>query len=388
MTRSLILAALTCALCAPVVVAAPIPAADVVIIADESGSMFSAYYTWLASMIQALEIDYKAAGVGFQPAFPNRYALFGYGSPTHQASELAHPHGSWMNAAAMANNITTNLQVIPAGAIEDGYEAINTAVTTLAFRTGAFKTVILITDEDRDQALPALTIASICQLLGAKDATLNSIVNGGFKAGVATALGVKWNGTAYIPTGGSNYITAPGGTYVAYLPGGNNMGSGTTLVDYVELSRQTCGSSWDIWQSWTNGAAMTNAFTDVKVEELAPMVQTLGAQTCADWMLAMGCLLYNGGQDCWYWFEYRELGSLMWQQSTVWYPALEGQIFTDYIRGLKPGTWYQVRAMVQNSVMKAKGADWCVQTRAPEVTQCGPWSQGAGSSCATNCGCK
>ena len=64
--------------------------------------------------------------------------------------------------------------------MEVGYEAINTAVTTLGFRPGAFKTVILITDEDRDVQVSALTFTSICKLLGAKDATLASIVTGGY----------------------------------------------------------------------------------------------------------------------------------------------------------------------------------------------------------------
>jgi hypothetical protein len=373
MTRLLILFGLMCSLCASVMAAAPIPGADVVIIADESGSMSSTHFTWLASMITALETDYKNAGVGKQAAYPNQYALFGYGYlPPY---DVGHPHGGWMNAAAQVANIST---LATNGGTEDGYEAINAAMTTLTFRPGSYKTVILITDEDRD-VVSALTRTSICQLLGAKDATLNSIVNASFAAGVSSALGVKWDGTAYIPTGGSNYISVPGGTFVA--------GFGTTLADYVQLSWGTCGSAWNLYQDSTNGASLTNAFTDVKVQELIPIVQTLGGQPCSNWILAMGCLLYSGGQECFYWFEYRELGSLTWKQSTIWYSAIEGRIFMDYIRDLNPGTWYQVRAVVQNAVMKAVGQDWCIQTRSADVTKCDPLLQKSSGSCGTACGC-
>ena len=191
---------------------------------------------------------------------------------------------------------------------KDGYEAIKTAVMAVTFRPGAYKTVILITDEDRDPASDLALRKQICQLLGAQDATLNSIVNASFAAGLAGALGVKWDGTAYIPTGGSNYIKVPGGSFVA--------GFGATQADYVQLSWGICGSSWDLNQDSTNGGALTNAFTDDKVQELIPIVQTMGGQSCSDWILAMGCLLYSGGQECFYWFEYRELGSLTWKQKS------------------------------------------------------------------------
>jgi len=68
-----------------------------------------------------------------------------------------------MNAAAQVTNIGT---LATNGGTEDGYEAINTAVTTVTYRPGAYKTVILITDEDRDVVVSALTRTSICQLLG------------------------------------------------------------------------------------------------------------------------------------------------------------------------------------------------------------------------------
>ena len=78
---------------------------------------------------------------------------------------------------------------------------------------------------------------------------------------------------------------------------------------------------------------------------------------------------------------------MTWKKSTMWFSAIEGRIFMDYIRGLNPGTWYQVRAVVENSVMKAVGQDWCIQTRSAEITQCDPLKQKSSGNCGTACGC-
>ena len=53
------------------------------------------------------------------------------------------------------------------GDTEDVYEATNTTMTMVTFRPGAYKTVILITDEDRDPASDLVPRKQICQLLGA-----------------------------------------------------------------------------------------------------------------------------------------------------------------------------------------------------------------------------
>ncbi len=383
MTRLLILGSLMCVLGAPLMAAVPIPATDVVIIVDESLSMIlPPHGSWLKDMVQALEVDYLAAGVGTQPGLPNRYALIGYGSlwPGHGTGQAAHAHGGWMNAASMVANINT---LVTFGLKEDGYQAISLAMT-LTFRPGAYKTVILVTNEDRD-SIVSLSRAQVCQMLQIQDATLNVIVNADFDApSSSTVLGVKWNGTAYIPTGGGHYITAPGGYF--------DTGFGTTKVDYVELSWATCGSAWDVGyaSNWKcEGESMIDAFTDVKVQELIPVVETIGGQSCADWILGIGCLRYSGGQDCWFWFEYRELGSLVWLQSPKTFPAPgEGLFFMQTIGGLQPDTWYQIRAWVENAVMQAVGSQiWNIQTRPADTTCSGAGPADSIHGCGTDCGC-
>ncbi len=363
MTRTWIVIVLTCLLGSPLFAQAPSPCVDVVLIVDESNAMWPgpAYYTWLAATVTALQSDYKAAGVGNSPCCPNKYILVGFGSAPH--GQWAHLHGGWMDAPSMVTNITTNLAAWGAGG--DGYQAIKTALTELTFRKGAFKAVILLTIEDR-YVLDPVTRQDILKLFGgkttaakSKEASLNAVVNAIFETGkpdndLADVLGVNWDGTAYVPAGGDKYYVVPGGYFV--------LGNGETKVDYVELSWKSRGTAWNIWQIWWNPAALTNALTDAKVQELKPVVATNGAEPHATWFRGLAYTMYDGGQLCWFWFEYREAGALVWKRSVEWFPTFTGDWFTDEIRDLKPDTDYFIRAWIRNSVMSAVGEAWTVRT--------------------------
>lgn len=352
MNRTWLVIALAAVLCSPLVAQEPIPCVDVVLIVDESSTMSQEYYDWLADTVVALESDYKAAGVGKTPAFPNRYILIGFGTTLHGTDQLAHFHGGWLDAASMATQIRDTL--VDDGYYEDGYQAIKFAMNTLNFRKGAFRTVILVTDEDRDELDP-VTKYDILKLLGAKDAVLNAVLYAKFAApGFTTALGVTWDGTAYVPVGNDKYLAVPGGYFVS--------GSDDTRVDYVELCWKDRGSAWDICDIGMYGRAITKALVDVKVDELKPCVETNNAKMCATWMRPMGHCLYDGGQCCWFWFEYRLLGSLSWKKNVEWFPTFTDDWFSDEIKGLTPDTWYQARAWVKNSVMAAVGEAWLFRT--------------------------
>ncbi len=370
MNRIWIAIVLTCVLSGLSLAQAPQPCADVVLIVDETCSMQpqQAYYAWLATTVAALQSDYQAVGVGNSSCCPNRYVLVGFGSSIHGAGPWAHFHGGWMDAPSMVTNINTTLAAC--GCAGDGYQAIKAALTQLTFRRGAFRAIILLTKEDR-YVLDCTTREEILKMLGGKanaakgkETVLNGVVNAFFETGksdqdLADVLGVKWDGTAYIPAGGDKYYVVPGGRF--------EFGDGETKADYVELCWLDRGSAWNIWQIWWNGAALTNALTDVKVGELKPVVETNGAEPHATWFRAMANCQYDGGQLCWFWFEYREAGSLSWKCSVEWFPTFTGDWFTDEIKDLKPGTDYLFRAWVRNSVMSAVGAAWTVRTL-PEGT--------------------
>ncbi len=357
--------ALACVLSSPLFAQEPMPCVDVVLIVDETCSMQpqEAYYNWLATTVAALQSDYQAAGVGNSPGYPNRYILVGFGSSIHGAGPWAHFHGGWMDAPSMVTNINTTLAAC--GCNGDGYQAIENALTQLTFRRGAFRAIILLTKEDR-YVLDPVTRQDILKMLGGKanaarsqEATLNGVVNAFFETGkpdqdLADVLGVNWDGTAYIPAGGDKYYVVPGGYF--------DFGDGNTKMDYVELCWLDRGSAWNIWQIWWNGPALTDALTDVKVGELKPVVETNGAEPHATWFRGLANCQYDGGQLCWFWFEYREAGSLSWKRSVEWFPTFTGDWFTDEIRDLKPDTDYLIRAWVRNSVMSAVGAAWTVRT--------------------------
>jgi len=360
MSRTWIVTALVCALSSPLFAQEPKPCVDVVLIVDESTNIWVDYIAWLGSTVAALQSDYQATGVGNSSSCPNRYILVGFGSfaEGHGNDQRAHIHGTWMDAGSMVANLQTLVQW---GDTEDGYEAIKTALTTLTFRKGAFRAVILLTNEDR-YVFDPVTREDILKLLGgkdpslqSKDAALSGVLDANFKAdGLCDVLGVKWDGTAYIPAGGDKYYIVPGGSFVS--------GDGTTRVDYVELCWQDRGSAWNVNQIWTHGAALTNALTDVKVAELKPAVETESATPGATRTYLMGHCLHDGGQLCTFWFEYRKASSLSWKKSAEWFPTFTDDWFSDEIKGLTPSTNYVFRAWIKNSIMSAVGETWTFRT--------------------------
>ena len=56
------------------------------LLVDESGSMYTEH-AWIPGMIASMEADLNAAG-----ATNNRYAVVGFGSPSHAAGEAPHAH--------------------------------------------------------------------------------------------------------------------------------------------------------------------------------------------------------------------------------------------------------------------------------------------------------
>ena len=387
--RTLIVFGLVCLTSVAAMGQVPIPAADVLIVADESGSMTQAHFDWLADLITGLEADYASAKVGVEPGYPNRYRLVGFGNddPGHGAGAfLAHFHGGWMNATDMAAFVPTALALDapqPGGHLEDGYEAMELALTA-GFRDGSYRAIILITDEDRDD-VDSVTREQICLLLEAAKATPNSIVTASNSdPSFADLLGVDWDGTAYLADGsGDGYMTVPGGSFDTF--------DGDTKADYVELSWDLCGATWDIDQTQTaNEDNLINAYGDVKVEELKPRVRTVGAVTCADKMLAIAYLESDGGQICTFWFEYRDQGSAVWKKSPKWFGGQTGWISVE-ITGLTPETWYQIRAVVENAVFKTTSDELMFVATRAEGAVC-PENWGSGNINTTldireDCGC-
>ena len=139
---------------------------NVIFIVDGSGSM-STEHDFLKSVITDLDADLATAGV------TNRsYGLVGFG----RTSTLGGPEPSTIcaDAPALSDAATTKTNhnsLVANGGTEDGYSAINFALSAFNYTSGAAVNFVLVTDEDRDVLAGAggLTATSITNAL--KNAT-------------------------------------------------------------------------------------------------------------------------------------------------------------------------------------------------------------------------
>jgi RHS repeat-associated protein len=151
---------------------------DIVFVVDESSSMSGAH-DWLGSAIFDIDDSLGDAGVSSR-----RYGLVGFGnddglevSSTHifTLDEFGHVYG---DATALAD-ATLDLQ--SNGVFEDGYDAINVALTSFPFRSNAVKKIVLVTDEDRDILNSDLDFAEISNDLAESGVLFDVIASAQFR---------------------------------------------------------------------------------------------------------------------------------------------------------------------------------------------------------------
>lgn len=235
-------------------------AADIVFLIDESGSM-AGEHAWLGSMVSTLDAQLTGAG-----ETNNNYGLVGFGcSSGHtgcSSAQTAHAHtvgsSDWGSAADLSL-ATGGLNT--SGGTEDGWQAIDYALSHYTFSGGALN-FILITDEDRDNRDSSLTYNSILAELTAAGAMLNVVVDGQLGSAAGMAVGIDSTDTAYVADGSGGYTTSTAGPVSGY---------GTTRTDYMDLAWATGGATWDLNQLRAGGAtadSFTAAFVDIKVQEI------------------------------------------------------------------------------------------------------------------------
>jgi hypothetical protein len=241
--------------------AAPIYA-DVIAVVDESGSM-AGEHAWLGTMVGSLESGLQGAGV----TGPNRYGLVGFGGGGGAHPAAGHQHdvgGGEFGTAAEFSTATGGL--VTSGSFEDGWDGIDHALS-YSLRADAAKNMILVTDEDRDNANAALTYANVLAALNADDVLLNAVVDASFRCGNFGAnqvLGVDSTGRSFVADGNGGFSTCQGGVFVS--------GFGTTKTDYVDMAWATGGAAWNLNLLRAGGAtaqSFSNAFVAIKVQEIA-----------------------------------------------------------------------------------------------------------------------
>lgn len=232
---------------------------NVVAVVDESGSM-STEHGWLGMMITSLDAALLAAAAG--DSFSATYGLTGYGASGSGGHAVAgHQHtvgGGQLGSAAQFDTATGGL--VLTGAHEDGLQAIDYALTSYTYTGGAVKNIILVTDEDSDGSFGVVNAATS---LSSAAALLNAIINVSFECGNGnTALGMTTS-LGYEADGSGGFSTCTGATATT--------GAGSSIADYVNLALDTGGAAWDLNQLRAGGltaTSFTNAFVDIKVEEI------------------------------------------------------------------------------------------------------------------------
>jgi len=183
-------------------------------------------------------------------------------------------------------------EFVLSGGTEDGWHGIDFAVdeateylddnsaTVDEECSDVVKMVILVTDEDRDNAVPTLTFEGIDEKLKDGLWILNVIVNIISIGGVSSSdvIGIAADGGTFVHSGGGAYATMPAGTVDIDTVDGD----GTTETDYLPLAWDNFGVAWDLNRLRDGGdvaTAFSSAFVDIKVQEI--VIQTMAPTTSA-----------------------------------------------------------------------------------------------------------
>lgn len=236
--------------------AAPLTA-DVIVLMDESGSM-SGEQAWIKGVVTNLNTQLESRGLS-----GNQFGTVGFAVGGDPGLTRSLPvGGGQFGTAAQFQAVTYST----GGGTEDGWAAINRA-NQYTFRAGAARNYILVTDEDRDNALASLTYAGILASLTGSSTLLNAVLDAQFSCGTQAALGIDSKGNGYVADGSGGYTTCGNPTVVG--------GAGSTVANYVDLALASGGAAWDLSFLRAGGAnaqSFSLAFADIKVQEIEDQV--------------------------------------------------------------------------------------------------------------------
>ena len=224
-------------------------------------------------------------------SFNATYGLTGFGARrSHDpASPLAHKHlvgGGDFGTAGQFGTATGSL--VTSGSTEDGHQAIDFALNNYTYTPGAVKNLILVTDEDSDNRSPGINAATVASGLSGASAMLNAVINVKFKCNYGhgpRALGMSSGGVGYKADGAGGFTTCANAKAVS--------GSGTSIADYVGLAINSGGAAWDLNQLRAGGLtamSFTNAFVDIKVQEITGVPEPTTVAFLGLGILSMGML--------------------------------------------------------------------------------------------------
>ena len=248
--------------------------ADVVVLMDDSGSMFTAQQ-FSKQLINDLESAFVGSGVGDGTLGINRYGLVEFGGFNDFAGTVPlGPGGALFGTPAeFAVGIDTLTQ---SGFAEDGYEAIHFGLDNYSLREDAAKFFILVTDEDRAAILdPTLDYGNTFTRLRAGDVVLEAIVDVSIEDSQnIAALALDSIGNAFVADGAGGFTKSPGGRLTG--------GFFNTIQDYANLSHDTTGIVGDI-DSISLGGFDTTSFSNILSTQIGPHAGGGDDGTPGDW---------------------------------------------------------------------------------------------------------
>ena len=240
-------------------------AADIIFVVDESGSM-AGEQGWIREEVQVLDRMLKEKGVG-SGMRRNMFALVGYSRNNPQ--DIL---GITLTTLASSSDfVTASRNLMVTGTAEDGYAAIDYALTNIPTRSDTAKQIILVTDSDRRILQFDLNRANIEQRVRELGFTLNVVVNQGFvisEVDSIFALGITNTFGYVLDTLTKRLYSSVNSSEVTLS---QYISFGSTIEDYVTLALNLDGAAWDINQLREGGTfseAFVNAFSDIKVEEM------------------------------------------------------------------------------------------------------------------------
>ena len=234
--------------------------ANLIFAVDESGSM-AGEQTFLGNF--ATDIDTALGGAGFSTV---NFGLTGFGSGLNPG-DLGRTFdvggaGVLLGSAADFSTATGNLRT--SGGFEDGYSAIDFVLNTYPITPGTSTTVILVTDEDRDDGNSALTFGSISGDLNALGVNLISVVNANLEDDAGTPAIATDGVTAFVQDG-TSFTTAPFGSVTS--------ASGSTEADYIDLALATPSGCAATLNELRAGGDAATAFAEVLLQCLTVAAQ-------------------------------------------------------------------------------------------------------------------
>eukprot|EP00800_Vazella_pourtalesii_P019814 TRINITY_DN687_c0_g1_i6.p1 TRINITY_DN687_c0_g1~~TRINITY_DN687_c0_g1_i6.p1 ORF type:complete len:1458 (+),score=297.65 TRINITY_DN687_c0_g1_i6:296-4669(+) len=279
-----------------------LPAADILVVVDESGSMVDEH-AWLHKFAPLIDQRLKERGVGIpSKGSQNLFCLVRYGSPHNL-------RGQMVASGVDANEFTVALsEVRQNGRTEDGYSAMKVAVRDCAMRAGTAHIMILVTDEGRDRVDRTLNRGKMNRLLSQHGIVLNAVVNSKFGLRGRTsgpfAIGMTLHEAGYYGDNLGNCLEVPNSIF--NIPGS---GYNNTNTAYVRLAHLTDGAAWDLNQLRHGGAAaqsFTTCLIRVKIREIITILKSCRSCHCLDGELMCHEIELDEGQECGVWLPPQE----------------------------------------------------------------------------------